>query len=89
MRLINYLRANKKTALVAKDRLHIIIAQERTQKNSEDYLPLMRQEILEVIAKYTKVDISQVKVDFHTNENNSILELNVVLPEKAAVAIEN
>ena len=82
MRILNYLRANKKTASIAKDRLHIIIAQEKSAQQSKDYLPLMRQEILDVIAKYTGAELSDAKVDFHTDKRNSILELNVVLPEK-------
>ncbi len=86
MRLMKYLRGNKTTAQVAKDRLHIIIAQERSEKDGQDYLPLMRKEILDVIAKYTQVNLEQVKVDFHTDNNNSVLELNVVLPEKMAEA---
>lgn len=83
MRLMNYLRLNKKTAKIAKDRLHIIIAQERggQRLHSPDYLPLLRQEILDVIAKYTKVNQEHISVDFHRDGDNSILELNVILPE--------
>lgn len=81
MRFINYFKLGRKTAEIAKDRLHIIIAQERTEKNRPDYLPLLRKEILDVIQKYTKADIDQVKVDLQCNDNNSVLELNVVLPE--------
>lgn len=71
----------KKTAHLAKDRLRIIIAQERSEKNSLDYLPLLKKEILEVVAKYTQIDIQQVKVDFQCHDNNSVMELNVVLPQ--------
>ena len=81
MKLINYFRAQKKSASIAKDRLHIIIAQERTQKGRLDFLPLLRKDILAAIAKYTKIDLDQVKVDLQYNDNNSVLELNVVLPE--------
>lgn len=70
-----------RTADIAKNRLHIIIAQEKSAKGSPDYLPLLRQEILKVVAKYTHVDTDQVNVDFHRKENNSILELNVTLPD--------
>ena len=42
----------------------------------------MRKEILEVVAKYTKIDLEKVKVDLHVKDNSSVLELNVVLPEK-------
>lgn len=81
MSIMNYFKFKKKSAKIAKDRLHIIIAQERTEKDSPDYLPLLRKEILEVIAKYTKANLDQVKVDFQCKDNNSVLELNVILPE--------
>ncbi|HLB56890.1 MAG TPA: cell division topological specificity factor MinE [Coxiellaceae bacterium] len=78
--ILNYFRKNK-TAQIAKNRLHIIIAQEKSEKNSPDYLPMLRQEILNLVAKYTKADIHDVNVELHRKDNNSILELNVTLPE--------
>jgi cell division topological specificity factor len=85
MNVLNYLGFRKKTAALARDRLHIIIAQERNTE-TEDFLPLMRKEIMEVVAKYTKIDIDNVKVDLHVKDNSSVLELNVVLPEKETEA---
>ena len=82
MSLINYFRQkNKKTAVAAKDRLQIIIAQQRTQKGSPDFLPLLRRDIMAVIAKHTQVDISKVQVDLQCRDNDSVLELNVILPD--------
>ncbi len=84
MSILEYLGFKKKTACIARDRLQIIIAQERADNSADeqDFLPLLRQEILAVVAKYTKIDIEQVKVDLHRNETSSVMELNVVLPEK-------
>jgi cell division topological specificity factor len=81
MSLLSYLGFGKKSATTARDRLQVIIAQERKQDSSQDYLPMLRKEIMEVIAKYTKADMSKVKVDLHHDENSSVLELNVALPE--------
>jgi len=87
MRFMNYFRmkgkAEDNSARSAKDRLHIIIAQQRAQSTSPDFLPLLRQDILAVIAKHTHVDLSDVKVDLCCKDNNSVLELNVTLPELA------
>lgn len=87
MRFMNYFRMKGKeepTAKTAKDRLHIIIAQQRAQASSPDFLPLLRQDILAAIAKYTQVNIADVNVDLCCRDNNSVLELNVVLPEGIA-----
>ncbi len=86
MRIGKYLRFGKKSASVAKDRLQIIIAQQRSEGSTPDYLPLLRKDIMDVIAKYTKVDLSHITVDLHCKDKNSVLELNVVLPETEAVS---
>jgi cell division topological specificity factor len=81
MSLISYFR-KKKSADDAKDRLQIIIAQQRTEKGSPDFLPLLRKDIIAAIAKHMNIDINAVKVDLQCKDNNSTLELNVMLPEK-------
>ena len=87
MKLRKYLRIGRKSANIAKDRLHIIIAQERNQEGATpDFLPLLRKDILDAIAKYTKIDLEQVKVDLQCKDNNSILELNITLPETETAA---
>ena len=82
----SYFRKNK-TANIAKNRLHIIIAQEKAEKNSPDYLPMLRKEILLVVAKYTKADLDQVNIELHHKDNNAILELNVTLPDLVAETV--
>ena len=56
------------------------MAYERSQRSQPDYLPRMQQEILAVIAKY--VDVSPEDVQVNLDEDCSILELNVTLPDK-------
>ncbi|HVQ33366.1 MAG TPA: cell division topological specificity factor MinE, partial [Lysobacter sp.] len=51
MGMFDFLRVKKNTASIAKDRLRIIIAQERSTLGGPDYLPLLRRELLEVIRK--------------------------------------
>ena len=84
MSIINYFR-RKNSAVTAKDRLQIIIAQQRSEKNSPDFLPLLRKDIIAAIAKHMHIDANDVKVDLQCKDNNSILELNVVLPERHLV----
>lgn len=84
MALLDYLlgQRKKKSANLAKDRLQILLAHERSDRNAPDYLPQLREEILAVIAKY--VDIEQDKLQISVDEANGfdVLELNLVLPEK-------
>jgi len=82
--IMSYFRRNK-SAAAAKNRLHIIIAQEKFQKDAPDYLPMLRQEILRVVAKYTEADLDKVNVELHHKDNNAILELNITLPDGVTV----
>ncbi len=84
LNVMTYFRRNK-SAQIAKNRLHIIIAQEKSEKGSPDYLPMLRQEILKVVAKYSNADMEQVNVELHCKDNNAILELNVTLPDSRLV----
>jgi cell division topological specificity factor len=80
--IFDYFKSQKKnTASIAKERLQIIVAHERSKRNQPDYLPALQQEILEVIRKYVKVDQDQVDVQLDKNGDCSVLELNVTLPE--------
>ena len=84
MGLLALFRRTPPSASVAKERLRIIVAQERSHRGGPDYLPLLRGELLEVIRKYVKVDIEAIDINFGKEEGHSVLELSVALPEKNA-----
>ena len=87
MGLFDFLLTKKQTASVAKDRLRIIVAHERSGRgNSPDYLPMLQRELLEVIRKYVKVDAEAVKVDLIGEGDNKVLDISVALPESPAQA---
>ncbi|MEC4724349.1 cell division topological specificity factor MinE [Shewanella sp. D64] len=85
MSLLDYFKSNKKpsTAVTAKERLQIIVAHQRGERDAPDYFPQMKQEIIEVIKKYVHIDPEQITVQLDKNDDKlSVLELNVTLPEK-------
>jgi len=83
MSFLDYFRSKKNaSASVAKERLQIIVAHERGQREQPDYLPQLQQELLEVIRKYVQISDDMVQVEVDRNESCSVLELNVTLPEK-------
>ena len=81
MGLFDFLKAKKNTAETAKNRLQIIIAQERSSRGAPDYLPLLQRELLEVIKKYVNVDVDAVKVDLIKDGDHDVLDISVALPE--------
>lgn len=82
MSLLDFLRPRPKhTANIARERLRIIVAQERATRDGPDYLPLLRNELLEVIRKYVHVDPDAVQVNLERSDDGEVLELSVALPE--------
>ena len=86
MGMFDFLKVKKNTASIAKDRLRIIIAQERSALGGPDYLPLLRRELLEVIRKYVNVDVDAVKVDLVKEGDHDMLDISVSLPDRASAA---
>ena len=80
MGILDFLRRKPEaTATVARERLRIIVAQERSTRGAPDYLPMMRNELLEVIKKYVHVDIEDITINVERGTDHEILELSVTL----------
>lgn len=66
----------KSSANVAKDRLTVMLAHERVNCKLP-YLDDMRNDIIEVIKKYTSVE--DVKITSNNNQSVDMLEVEIVL----------
>lgn len=90
MSLLDILFGRKpKTAEVARDRLQIIIAQERANESGDgapDYLPTLRKELLEVLSKYVNVSLDDIRISQEKQDGLDVLELNITLPEQKKAA---
>lgn len=81
MSLMDYFRSDKKSsAAEAKERLQVIIAHGRSERSCPEYFPRMKQELLEVIKKYTKAEMEDINVKLEQDGDYEILELNVTMP---------
>lgn len=80
MSLIDKLFGKKKSsASVARDRLTIMLAHERVDCKLP-YLDDLRNDLIEVIKKYTSVD--DVKITSHNNQTIDMLEVEIILGKK-------
>ena len=75
-------RNRRGSASVAKERLQIIVSHERAERGGPDYLPMLRQELLEVVRRYVTVDPDAVRVDVEREGPHEVLELNITLPDE-------
>lgn len=84
MSLLSFLLGEKKkTASVAKERLQIILAHERSGRSAgqPDYLPALQRELVAVISKYVKINAEDLKVHFERQDDLEVLEVKIELPD--------
>lgn len=86
MGLLDYFRSRSPgttSASVAKERLQILVAHERSVRNRPDYLPKLQRDLLEVVRRYVQVDENAITVTMEEDGNREVLELNIVLPDES------
>lgn len=83
MSIFSFFRsAPRPSAVQAKERLQIVMAHERAGRSGPDYLPMLQQELLAVIAKYVNIDENKVEVKLDRGGDCSTLEVNIELPAR-------
>ncbi|WP_069469985.1 cell division topological specificity factor MinE [Candidatus Marithrix sp. Canyon 246] len=81
MRFIEHifsLFSSQKSAKLAKERLQIIVTHDRRKRR---YLPLLQQELLDVVRKYASIDDDDIKIHLEKQGNYEVLEMNIALPK--------
>ncbi|MEO1092579.1 MAG: cell division topological specificity factor MinE [Pseudomonadota bacterium] len=82
MKLLEFFLGNKsRTADTAKDRLKLIVVRDRASTGTgPDFLPMLQQDLLEVVRRYVEIDEDKVQIDVDRKGNLSMLEVNIELP---------
>jgi cell division topological specificity factor len=87
MSLIDFLFGKKQqSAQVARDRLQIVIAQERATQ-TPDYLPTLQKELLQVLSKYVHVSLKDIQISQEKKDGMDVLALNITLPESGKIKV--
>ena len=68
------------SAPVARERLQILLAHERSFRGQPELLGLLRDEILAVVSRHVTLDPDKVIVKMERGENVSTLEVDIELP---------
>ena len=75
-------REQKSTASLAKERLQVIVAHQRSGRaNGLEFLPRLQEELLAVIRRYVTVGDDAVRMNVERDGGLEVLELNITLPE--------
>ncbi len=83
MNLLELFR-KKTTAPVARDRLQVLLAHERSVIGKSDLLATLQEEILAVISKHVSIDRDAVQIKLDRGSSFSTLEIDVEVPLNAA-----
>ena len=91
MSFLSFLLGHKKTsATVAKDRLQLILINERGEGGvAPDYLPRLQKELVEVISRYVKINPDDIKVNLDRQDSLEVLEVKIEMPQIDASTLEN
>jgi len=68
------------SAPIARERLQILLAHERSLRGQPDLLMLLREEILAVVSRHVTLDPEKVMVRMERGRNVSTLEVDIELP---------
>lgn len=74
------------SAPVARERLQVLLAYERNNRNQPDLVAVLREEIMAVIARHVQVDQDDVRVTMDRGETMSTLEIDIHIPNAGATA---
>ena len=84
MKLFNLLRRG--TAPVARERLQILLAHERQERDEPDLLGVLREEILAVIGRHVAFDPDKVEIKMERGKSVSTLAVDIEIPHGRRVA---
>jgi cell division topological specificity factor len=81
MTLFNLL-GRRSSAPVARERLQILLAHERTLIGQSDLVGVLREEILAVIGRHVNVEADRVRVRMDRGDSVSTLEIDIEIPNR-------
>jgi cell division topological specificity factor len=74
------------SAPVARERLQVLLAYERRNRNQPDLVAMLREEIMAVITRHVQVEPDDVHVSMDRGETMSTLEIDIHIPNAGAAA---
>lgn len=82
MNFLSNFFSKKNSAPVAKDRLQILLAHERSSMAANsDLLQKLQKEIMEVIQKHISIDQEKIQVKVDRGNDFSTLEIDIEVPQ--------
>ncbi len=75
------------SAPVARERLQILLAHERSARSQPDLLGILREEILAVISRHVSFEPDRVQIKMDRGKSMSTLEVDIEIPNGFGAAL--
>jgi cell division topological specificity factor len=90
MRLLDLLFPERRSsAVIARERLKIVLAHERASRQAPDFLPVLQKELLDVIGRYVEIRSDMIRVNLGRSGDTSLLEINVEIDGAKVGPVKN
>ena len=86
MKLFNLFRSGS-SAPVARERLQILLAHERSARSQPDLLGLLREEILAVIGRHVAFDPEKVRIEMDRGKSVTTLAVDIEIPNGQRLSV--
>jgi len=86
MTMLEWFR-RKGSAPVARERLQILLAYERTARGQSDLLATLREEILALVGRHVSVEYDNVQIKMERGDTVSTLEIDIEIPNSKDLLI--
>jgi cell division topological specificity factor len=79
----------RNTAVIARDRLKIVLAHERASRAAPDFLPALQKDLLDVVGRYVEIRDEMLRVNVGRSGETSLLEINVEIDGAKVRPVKN
>jgi cell division topological specificity factor len=90
MRLLDLLFPERRnSAVIARDRLKIVLAHERASRDAPEFLPALQKDLLDVVGRYVEIRGDMLRVNIGKAGDTSLLEINVEIDGAKVKPVKN
>ena len=83
MGLLDIFVKKRASAHIARERLSLVLAHERSERSGNDVIARLKEELISVISRYAAIDKNGLKVSVEHRDSLEVLKVDVVLPQGA------
>lgn len=81
MGLLDIFVRKRASAQIARERLSLVLAHERSERMGNDVIARLKEELIAVICRHTAIDKDALSVTVEQRDSVEVLKVDLVLPE--------